>query len=80
MATLTERLARDQRLAREWLLLENQRKLVAALNESAACSEGDDPWYDSLCVLRGRVAYELYLTCERIWGESAKEGVQGLGA
>lgn len=79
MASLTEQFARDQRLSKEWALLENQRKLQEALiacqqqlwgmdNSSATVA-------DQLCV---RVSREIVLTCQRIWDLSAQDGIEAV--
>lgn len=71
---------RDDLMAREWALLENQRKVVEALTLAGDSCYGDDSWCEANLSLRRKVAYELHKTCERIWDLSAKEGERVMGA
>lgn len=79
MASLTERMARDERLDKEWQLLANQRAALEGLSLAEGCCYGDDTWCEAAMALRRKLAYELYLTVARIWDESAKVGNQGKG-
>lgn len=74
MANLHERMQRDERMKREWALLRNQREMLGALDQAMRTPTLHTTWGDEASTLSARVAYELYLTCQRIWDLSAKQG------
>ena len=79
MQDISQWYARDQRLKHRWALLENQRKLHAALDQVlGGWLSGDEDLANRAILLRQRVAREIVLSAEAIWDESANaHGVIG---
>jgi hypothetical protein len=75
VATLTERMHRDERLRRLFAILENQTKALDALDKVL---EGTYPpenqWVDNALFLRVRLAQEVVQVCQDIWDMSALDG------
>lgn len=75
MATLTDRLRRDQALERAYAILDNQNKVLEALDRVLAVEDGMEPGdFDQAFALRARVAVEALRSCQRIWDLSAQDG------
>ena len=77
MATLTERMHRDERLRRLWAILDNQTKLLVALDQLARGPYlGSDTIHADLLELQSRVGRETLQIAARIWQESADDGIE----
>lgn len=74
MATLHDRMLRDERLKRRWAILRNQTEMLAALKAVYEVNDLSDTTCDQALELGSRVALEILLSCQAIWDESVKPG------
>lgn len=64
---LTERMQRTEEVRRAYAILENQRKMMLALQDAVSYLSEHEPAYESAQSMMRRVAVETVLNVQRIW-------------